>query len=234
MATDFTTDAQRDTIIKGALRKLGAIPSNTAASSDETTDADHALNLIIKQHDGDPRLKMFLNYTVRSVAVSTNDTEVDLASGVLFVEGCYYKKDSDSSVVPLISMDFKQYMEQIGAEQTADDPTHYYVSENGDRASQITMFFNTPIAGDGDIYYWTRDKIDLFDNSTDQADFPDSWIRYLEWALAHDLAWEYGKSVEEIDRLEKQADKAYIFLTEQQLMVTDYTKREQEPTDKDF
>ena len=227
MATDLTTDAQRDTIITSSLRKLGILKSGGTGTANQVSDAAHALNLIVKQYDSDPKLKMFLGYTVKSVAVSANDSSKALAAGVLNVEGCYYKKTSDGSVRPLKPMSQKEYMESLASEGTADVPEFFYVSEEGDRSATVTMYFSPKIAAAGTLYYWSRDKIDLFDNSTDQTDFPDSWVRFLEWQLAADLAWEYGKGLEEIMALQQIADRAYMFATEQQVMVTDHRKTEQ-------
>lgn len=230
MATDLTTDVQRDIIITNALRRLNVIASAETPSAQAISDAAHALNLIVKRFDSDPKLKMFHNFTVRSVAVSANDTSVLLTAGVLAVEGAYYKKTSDSSVVPLKPTTLQMLIESMAPDSTAATPNYYYVSENGDRASQVTMFFSPKIAAAGTVYYWTREKIDLFDSSTDQSDFPDSWARYLTLQLTADLAWEYGKSLEEIDKHDQLAQAEYEFLMEIQVQNTDYRKTDM-PTD---
>lgn len=230
MATDLTTSAQRDYIITHALRRLHVVASGASGTANQVTDAAHALNLIVKQFDCDSKLKMFHDFTRKSAAVIANDTSVSLAAGALTVEGAYYKKTSDSSLSPLKPITLQEYIESMNTDSTASTPEFYYVSEDGDRAAQITMFFYPKIEAAGTIYYWSKDKITTFTAADTQADFPDSWVRFLVLQLTADLSWEFGKTLEEIDKHYKLAEDTYKFLIEQQVQNTDFHKTD-DPSD---
>lgn len=228
MATDLTTETQRDSIINNALRRLHTVNSGATGNVNQIADAVHALALIVKRFDSDPRLKMFHDYTVKTVAVVANDASKALAAGVLTVEGAYYERTSDSTKTPLKPMTQREWIEAANEDSdTTGIPKFYYVSEDGDRAATVTMFFYPAVSADGTIHYWARDKIDLFDNATDTSDFPDSWTRLLVLQLTADLAWEYGKTLEEIQVHNQLAASEYQFLVEQQVQNTDYKKTDQ-------
>lgn len=230
---DLTADAQRDGIINQALRRLRVPASGQTGTANQLSDAAHALNLIVKQCDADPKIKMFTSAAPVSVSVSANVTSATLAANYLTVEGAYYKQTSDSAVYPLKPMTLQEYIESMNTDSTADTPEYYYVGEEGDRVSQIVMYLYPKVAAAGTVYYWARKKALIFDSASTQSDFADSWARWLALQLTADLAWEFGKPMEEIKLHEGIADKAYQMLIEQQVQNTDFHKTDQPDDNRD-
>lgn len=190
MATDLSsTDRQAQTIIDGALRKLSVLVAGQSASGSTLTDALEELNRIKKELDGSTFLSAKRATDPKTAAMVSTDRSVALNAAVMDVQGAVFVETVSGEYHPLKVMSRDQFIATYDG--TSGDPSYYYVTNNGGTKK---LWLNKALTVDGTLYYWSRDKFDIFDTSTDTSDAPDELINYLVWQLAANLAPEYGKS----------------------------------------
>lgn len=204
MATALS-DKQRNTIITMALRKAGVIAEAETPSASQFTHVDLLLNILVKSLDAVPALRFKEALAVKSISWSSATAAQALAAGVQRVDSAYFVVTATSERIPMKIIS-RQQLSEAAAYGESDTPEFLYVSPHGTGATTVTAtLYPTPNAN-GTLYYWSRDLIDIFDNSTDPADIPDHMIRWLVYELTYDVAWDYGKNLEDIDRLKAKAD----------------------------
>lgn len=206
MATSFTLT--RDQIIAAALLKIRVIGEGETPTSSQLSDSAAILNSIVKSFDGAPGITFKRNTDKESgVAISAGGVSVSLASTVETVQGAHYVNGATSASYPLTPMTRQEYIES-GIDTTTPTqgvPTHYYVTNN--KGTKKLFVYPSPSAN-GTIVVWASHLLDIFDNASDTGDFPSKFYLYLINELAHQLAYDNGLRLEEINLLEKQADKA--------------------------
>lgn len=207
MATALSSKT-RDTVITAAMRKLGVIAQAESASATHLSVADVPLNLIVKQLDAIPSIKFKEALTVKSLSWTSGTSSQALASGVQRINGAYFVVTATSVRTMLKPMSQSQGMEVLG-DGVTDTPQFIYVSPHTTGAATVTAHLYPTPSANGTLYYWTKDLIDVFDSGSDPADIPDHLMRWLVYELAADLAWDYGKNLEDIDRLEAKATQLF-------------------------
>lgn len=205
MATAYTMT--RDTIIAYALRRIGVIAIGETPSANQVTEAAAFLNMLVKELDTEGWLSNKIGAAALSVAVLANASTASLDADALTVESAYFLSGAGSRI-PLKPMSLRDKMEMTGDTTAATTEIFYSVSRDH-LSSQLTIYLYPLIPSNGTIYYFTKKKLDIFDNSSDTGDLPSYFYRYLVFQLAVDLAYNLGKGLEDIDRLTREADKCY-------------------------
>lgn len=203
MATVLSSKT-RDTIITASLRKLLVLAQGESASATQLSLADPLLNFIVKQLDAIPSLRFKEALTVKSLAWTSGTASQALAAGVQRVNEAYFTLTATGVRTPL-KMISQAALGEVSGDGTTGTPAFLYVSPHGTGATTVTAHVYPPPSADGTLYYWTKDLMDVFDSGSDPADVPDHLIRWLVYELAADMAWDYGKNLEDIDRLENKA-----------------------------
>lgn len=215
MATsgDTTWQLQRDEVISSALRKVGFAEGETPNAT-QIADAAVALNAIVAEWrtDGMPVWAM-KTYTMPLVAGQQN-YEIGVGLGVntpapLKLTQAIRIETIGGTRVPLniyTDYDFKQLS---NFQSTTGVPVQIYYQP---RINAGTLRFwpipDTTTAADYTVELTYQRPFEEFDAATDTPDFPSYFTRALIYALAVDLAPEYGLSLQDTAKLEKQADKA--------------------------
>lgn len=205
MATAYTMT--RDTIIAYALRRIGVVAVGETPSANLVTEAAALLNILVKELDIEPWLSNKITASALSVAVSANAATASLDTDALTVEGAYFLPNSGSRI-PLKPMSLRDKIEATGDSTAATTQIFYSVSRDH-LSTNLTMYLYPVIPSAGNIYYFAKKKLDIFDNASDTGDLPPYFYRYLVFQLAVDLAFGLGKGLEDIDRLAAQADRCY-------------------------
>lgn len=209
MATSLSLT--RDSIITSALRKLGILEAGASASSSQITDAAEALDIIVKSFDAAPWFKDFSKSASATASVTGSASSTILASDVAWVESATFTISGID--YPLMLISSKEYANMAAKGREATHPSYAFVSD--DLSTPVMYVYPEPIAT-GNVTYWYRRKIDLFDNSSDTGDFPPSWYRVLVLMLTAELSFEYRLPLEERALLEQRADKALQFAMQEQ------------------
>ena len=213
-------NSNRNTVINRALRIVG----NTNPSSADVTNAAEALNDLVKewQTDGMPLWKITIETPFAYTATPTYLIGVGATVNVpapLKVLYAYNRTGSgstqlDSPMADIISVfDY----ERLGNKNATGRPSLMaYVppgpntnSANGDNVGTIYVY-PTPDAysiSNVTCGIVTQRPYADFTATTDQPDFPSSWINALKWGLADQMSYEYGLPFAERGMIEKKADK---------------------------
>lgn len=223
MATSgtYTWTAQRDDVIKGALRKLGVLPSGGSPTSNQTTDANASLNALIKAFhaDGMP-LWAIQNYNFTTVNGTSSYT---IGTGKTL-----------NTIVPLKIIQALYTM--AGGENIPMNVYNRYDFQNlpsmNDSGTPVDLYYQPLADNSGIIQLWpspsdstTTITIDYqrpfsdMTNATDNFDFPPYWMQALIYMLAWSLAPEYGTPLMDRGDLQKVAlywkDQALSYGTEE-------------------
>jgi hypothetical protein len=192
-----TFNVSRDDIVKGALRKIGAIATGEPISYDEINEASLALNLLIKEWMAEGigiwlydtfSIPLVVNQESYTLGVGGDVTTVGRPLSIVESRYHYYTDNRD---LPMSLMTRDRYF-ALPVKNTSGIPTQYYYEP------QLVMgvFYIWPIitATTSDTVRATaRVEVEDFDTAANTADFPKEWFSALLWNLAMDLAPEYGK-----------------------------------------
>lgn len=182
-------------IIKGAMRKIGALTKSEAPDADEAQDALSALNAILASWSNQSN-KVYAR-TTETFNTVTGSTSYTIGIGHLFntarpikIVSAYTRDGTNDIVLDIIN-----------------DETYAGIGEKATRGRPYYLNY-TPSSPDGVIKLWpTPDKVypitiiseKELSSVTLAADitFPPGWERALTYALAVDLAPEYGTQVDQ-------------------------------------
>lgn len=196
----LTADTARYTLTGNVLELV------TAYYRDEQNE-DHKLKILTteeyeavknKLERGDPRAVYLQNTGIVSsktlfvhpVRASVNTQSVVTGTDAT-VYRCIRSHTASSDNRPVTGGDYRQYWEAGGSGPAVWASGTQYLAPQ-----QIRYTFKRPLYD--------------FDLSTDRPDFPQALSRYLIYALAYDLADDYGRSNEEILKLKGKKDEAYL------------------------
>lgn len=214
MATsgDTTWQLQRDQIIAAALRKVGFAEGEVPNSTQIATAAE-ALNALVAalRTEGMPVWAM-RTYVIPLVA---NQQNYEFGVGQAINTPAPLKMtqvvrvDTNGTRVPLniyTDYDFKLLSNFV---QTSGTPVQAYYHP---KATTGTLRFwpvpDSSAATNFTIELTYQRPFEDFDTATDEPDFPSYWTRALIYALARDLAPEYGLALRDRDDLRKEAKDA--------------------------
>lgn len=198
-----TSDAKytRNELVRASLRMLGV----KNPSANEVANGVEALNLRMKEIDVEGRWLHCVSQTptqldlvsgTATYSYSTTGPSSEIASDILDIEvaeiwtGASGKPDYE-----LVKLT-KSQAERTVWRGESGDPVEFYLQRDDDPASNQLWVFPTPSSALTLKYYYRR-RIYDFDASTDNPDMPQQWNRALRYALAADLAPEYGQDQRE-------------------------------------
>lgn len=211
MATTLSTT--RDNIIEAALRRLRVLASGGSGSANQLSDGAQALNFILKQLEQDPNVAFNLDVAwTGGTSIAAGATSINLGTADITAVAAYYIDDATSTRNELISISWEKFLATSDSTGASQDTPKYFVCTTDQSQANVKLFVTPAPSAAGNIFHWAKKRLDLFDNASDTSDIPDAWERYLVLQLTADLAREYGKRLEEWDRHDKDAEKAYATL----------------------
>ena len=203
MATSGTTDfaSSRDTIIKGALRKVGALAQGQTPTTNDLNDAAEALNVLAKawMADGMPLWKI----ATYSFSLTNGNNSYRIGIGQTLNTAKPQKiiqawiRNSAGIDIPLQLETLYDY-NRLSNKSAVGMPiqlTYHPQRTFGDIYVYPTP--NAAIATEYDIYIRYQAPYEDFDSGTNEPDFPQEWFQALVYGLAYVLAPEYGIPLEE-------------------------------------
>lgn len=207
MATSGVTTwtANRDQVINGALRKLGALPSGGSGSTNQISDANFALNALVKAFhaDGMPvwaikDTNFLTTANVNSYTVGIGQT-VNIPQPLKIVQAEYQVQNGVNIPMNI----YNRYDFNKLPNNATGTPVNLYYQplEN----TGMVYLWPTPIDSTTTIYMDYQRPFEDMVSSTDNFDFPPYWIQALIYALAWTMSPEYGTPLMERNTLAQEA-----------------------------
>lgn len=194
MATSGTTvwTLNRDQVIKGALRKLGVLPSGGTPSTNQTTEANEALNALVKAFHADGMPVWKISNTTFTVVSGTATYTIGPASTVVAVQPlkvieAFYTPVGGNNT-PLNVYNRYDFM-QLPDVATGTPVNLYYQPL---RTTGVIRLWPIPDDSTTEITVHYQAPFEDMTNATDDFDFPPYWIQALIYNLAWVMAPEYG------------------------------------------
>lgn len=208
MSTSGSTDfaSSRDIIIKGALRKVGALQQGETPVTHDVNDAAEALNNLAKawMADGMPLWKIVtyafpLSASVNSYRIGLSQT-VNTNKPVRIIQA-FIRNTSSNVDTPLRIETLYDYNRLSNKSATGRPIQLSYLPQ---RTFGDIFIYPTPdasIASSNQIYIRFQSPFEDFDSAANEPDFPQEWFQALIYGLAYSIAPEYGVPIEERNAL---------------------------------
>jgi hypothetical protein len=210
MATSGSYDWQlnRNQVITGALRKLAVLPSGGTPSTAQISDANDALNSLVKayQADGMP-LWAIVNTSFTTVA-DTSQYAIGISQTVnaippLRVIQAFVTPSATGEKIPMNI--YNRYdFNVLPTENATGTPINLYYQPL--RQTGTINLWPTPPDDTYTITIHYQRPFQDMDASTDDFDFPPYWTQALIYGLAWALAPEYGIPPTDRGILAKEAE----------------------------
>lgn len=192
-SVDFSLN--RDQLISAAFRKLGIYGAglNETPSTQELTDASITLNSVVKSWIADGEQLWVTQRTSLPVIADKQSYTVGIGGDVNIQRPehliyAVYRNDNFDRPIEIYSRQ------------------RYWSLSRKDSKGEITGVYYDPQLTLGILFVWpvpniaTNKSLELFfqnpfddlDSATDDFEFPQYWFNALTWALAAELAFEYG------------------------------------------
>lgn len=201
-STNFSTT--RNELIKGALRIAGAIQQGEEPTTTQISEAAEALNMLVKSWQPDGlQLWVTREYTL-SLTASTSSYTISTPK-LLRVIQAYNHNTSSSVDIPMRVITRDEY-NRLGNKTSTGTPIQLLAIPN--RTDTTVKVFPVPdstTASTQQIVMVYQKPFDDFDASTDEPEFPSEWFVALKFALAAQLAPEYGMEINERKELLAEA-----------------------------
>lgn len=204
----------RDTIVRRALRIVGAFPSTDLPRPEQLRDAVSVLNMMLKTWSMQGFLWLREFKTVTLVAGQNSyllgpdsDTPMNRPVFVYNVN----KKNSSGNEIPMVSLNRSEWM-QIPNKTSQSTPVQFYYDPQ--TINGILYVWPVPQTGTTDTLILDVDRqLDIMADSLNDFDFPPHWMETITINLAARLAPEYGVPLSERMQLEKEASGALLIST---------------------
>jgi len=213
MSTSFMLN--RDRVILGALKKVGAISQGETPTTSQVSDASDTFNSLIKawQADGLPLWKIKKQGFPLVQGQSKYNTTTDwlLTSKPLKITQVLIHDNISKADIQLITVSRQEY-NLLGMKTNQGTPTQYYYdiqSTSGD--INLYPVPDTYSATNRELQVIYQDQFNDILSANEFPDFPSEWNRALVYGLASDLADEYGVPIRERKLLQ---DKAQLLKAE--------------------
>lgn len=201
-------------IVKGALRACGALATGQSLDSGEQDDAVQALNMVVKQLQGPPsyllkgmqpwrRERGSITLGAKALyELKSSGGDLDISVPIKILSARI--KDEDNNETPLASLTLDEY-EAITNKSETNPPAGFYYERKLSVGNLRLNCIPEDIVNDTlEITY--LDQIAAFETVRTTTDFPAEYYRVLKFALAVDIAPEYG--VQNIGGLKVLRDEA--------------------------
>lgn len=201
-ATDYDFSVTRTQILERALRQVGALALGETMSADQEAQANLILNTVVKSWQARrtflwtiSTFTQALSASVGSYALPTDPPIVSLDQGFL--------RDSSNDDTPLTRLSLSEFR-QISDKTSTGDPTHY--SSDGTNL----LIWPSPLASAVWTFYGVGvSRLKDWDTAGSVGEFPAKWINALVYAVASDLAAEYGLPIGERTALKGEAESNF-------------------------
>jgi len=204
MATSGSTDfsSSRDTIIKGALRKVGALAQGQTPTTNDVNDAAEALNNLAKawMADGMPLWKLetydfSLTDAVNTYRIGTGQTlATDKPQKIIQA----WIRETSSGLDTPLKMETLYDYNRLSNKSSTGRPIQ--LTYHPQRTFGDIYIYPTPdatIAAAFDVFIRYQAPYEDFDAAGNEPDFPQEWFQALIYGLAYVLAPEYGIPIQE-------------------------------------
>lgn len=210
----------RNQIITNALRIVGAIGEGETPTSSAIADGTWSLlNVITEMNtDGMPLWAMYEREVTPLVSgtatytVGTGQT-YNFPAPLKIIQA--FLRDSTTDYdTPVLLIDHQRYL-LLGMKTASGVPNQLWyqtpraIQSGGEQLGVITLY-PTPdayTAANKSLWILGQKPFDDFDSASDTLDFPPYWIRAVTWAVAEDLAYEYGLGLAERSMIAKKAER---------------------------
>lgn len=215
MSTSGVTSfsANRDTIVRRALRMVGAFPSTDLPRPEQQTDAIAVLNMMLKEWSVEGFLWLRQFVTVTLVAGQNNYELGPDGTPVIDRPLHVYSANRKSALgneIPMISLTRSDWM-AIPNKTSNGTPVQYYYDPQ--TINGMLYVWPTPPAGTSDTVILDVDRqLDIMQDSLNDFDFPPQWQNCIAYNLAARLAPEYGVPLAERQLIEKEAGAILVRL----------------------
>jgi hypothetical protein len=206
-STNFSTN--RDSLIAGALRIVGAIAQGETPSSTLYTETAEALNMFVKamQADGMPLWAM-KKYSITLTA--TADYTIGLSATVntpkpLKIVQAYLRHTSSGTDTPLTIITRQEY-ELLGKKSTTGNPVQIFYEPL--LTTGILHVYPVPDATVAAAYTLSiiyQRPFEDFDATADEPDFPQEYFDCIKFGLADRIAPEHGLAIQDRQDLRARA-----------------------------
>lgn len=220
MTTSATSNynSTRNQIITRALRIVQAIGEEETPSSGAITDASQTLNDIMAElnTDGMPQWNIEV-YSGLALVAGTASYDIGVGQtydyqAPLKIIQAYIHDTTSEYDTPIILIDRQRY-HLLGQKTSQGTPNQLFyqtpkeIQAGGDSIGTITLFPvpDSTTATNKTLVVIGQKPYDDFDSSSDTLDLPPYWINAVVWALADQLAYEYGVGLAERSMINKKA-----------------------------
>jgi hypothetical protein len=199
---DFSTS--RDELIRGALRLAGGIAQGETPTTEQTTEAAEALNMLVKswQVDGMP-LWVISEYTL--ALVNGTNTYTVSTPKLLKVIQAWNRNTVTNIDIPMRVITRDEY-NRLGNKTSSGNPIQIVSIPN--RTDTTIKVFPTPDSNAetyNEIHLVYQKPYSDFDAGTDEPEFPSEYFEALKFNLAHRLSPEYGMTLNDRKQLLQEA-----------------------------
>lgn len=210
MSTSGSTSwtLNRDQVITSALRKLAVLPSGGTPTTSQISDANDALNALIKafQADGMPLWKIasqpFTTVAGTSTYTVGPSQTINIPKPLKVIQALYTPINAVNQPMNVYNRYDFNVLPQ-GSTITGTPINFYYQPGN---ATGTIKIWPTPSDSTSTITFHYQSDYEDMTAATDSFDFPSEWIQPLIYNLAWVLAPEYGIPPLDRAQLQKEAD----------------------------
>lgn len=204
-------------IVTAALRKIGVVAGDEAASADDTAHAIEALNWMLKAWQANEWLPW--TYTSGTLTLTTAASYTLSPARPLRILNARLKRSGIE--IPMQEMSRDEY-DRLPQKTSTGLPTSYHY----DRQREAAVFYVWPVlataAGETVEYTYERELEDIA-ASTDTLDMPVEWHECVVYNLAARLADDYEVAADRVvARAEMMLDKLLAHAHEGSLFFRDY------------
>jgi hypothetical protein len=218
MATATTSSfvATRDDVIQRALRLCGAIGQLETPDAGAVTEANMALNMLIKEWQGDGMQLWKITTINFPVVAATSTYNIGVGSTInqeapLKVIQAYARVGTADTPFTLFT---KQEYDMYSSKTIAGSPTQmFYKTPGATIGAMVGTIYLLPVPTATDvsngmnIYMTGVFPLKDFTASTDNPDLPSYYYNALCWGLADQLSTEYGVPLSERGFIQSKAER---------------------------
>ena len=202
MPTTFSVT--RDELIAASLRLLNVLGQGVSPTAQDLTDCGLALNMVVKRAQTKglnlwtyanitvPLVVGTASYTIGPTGVVAADRPLRVVRAII--------RSSVNHDTPLFQLSREEYENTANKTIETRPNSFYYDPQMGNGTLYV---YPTPDTTDDLIITVQRQLADIT-TGTQVPEFPNEWYGYLKFALAADVAPDYGVSLQKIAFLESK------------------------------
>lgn len=203
----------RDNIISAAMRKIGALAKGQTPDAEDLSNGQSALNAMLMtfQTAGMPLWKL----TKYTLTLNSGQSSYNIGMGEA-ISVPYPLKLHQVLRVPTatgtpVALEQKSIYEytKLPTNSSGTPVSYSYIPEINAGTLRIWPTPGTTDASQYTLDLWYQKPFDMFTSASETVDFPQYWQEAVIYGLGLRLAPEFGLSLEDRARLEKEASYFY-------------------------